>query len=138
MPQTIQQSVVLPANPDELFDAYLDARRHAAITGAPVRIGASRGAEFHAFNGALSGRILEVMPKQLIVQTWRASHWTLADLDSILILRFSADPAGGRIDAVHANIADHDLEAVSQGWGKYYWEPWRAYLVRSTNGSTLV
>jgi len=33
MPKTIQQTVRLPASPDDLFDAYLDPARHAAITG---------------------------------------------------------------------------------------------------------
>jgi activator of HSP90 ATPase len=74
--------------------------------------------------------MLDVVPKRLIVQTWRASHWTVADLDSILILRFSPDPAGGRIDLVHANVADHDYDSVNQGWEKYYWTPWRTYLMR--------
>ena len=128
MPKTIVQSVVLAAAPGELFDTYIDPQRHAAITGAPVQIGPAPGAEFHAFNGALSGRMLEVVPKRLIVQKWRSSHWTVDDLDAILILTFWADPAGGRIDLVHANVADHDYDGVNEGWEKYYWAPWRAYL----------
>jgi activator of HSP90 ATPase len=130
MAKTIVQSVVLAASPDELFDSYVDPQRHAAITGAAVRIGSAPGAEFHAFNGVLSGRILDVVPKRLIVQKWRSSQWTIDDLDSILILTFWPAPAGGRIDLVHANVADHDYDGVNEGWEKYYWTPWRAYLGR--------
>lgn len=130
MPKTIQQTVRLPAAADELFDMYLDAERHGAITGAPVSIRPESGSDFRAFNAMLSGRMLLTVPKRLIVQTWRSSQWKPEDVDSILILTFSADLGGGRIDLVHVNVADHDYDGVSEGWGKYYWTPWRAYLER--------
>ena len=88
MPCTIHLAASLPASPDELFDMYLDPELHAAITGAPVSIGAHAGAEFRAFDGALQGTILQVVPKRLIVQSWRASHWKTSDIDSTLILTF--------------------------------------------------
>ena len=128
MPGTIQQTVRLPASPDELYDSYLDPKRHAAITGEAVRIAAAPDSEFSAFGGMLSGRIVAIVPKRLIVQTWRAKHWTKNDADSILVLSFSGDRAYGQIDLVHVNVADHDLEDVTAGWEKYYWAPWRRFL----------
>ena len=38
----------------------------------------------------------------------------------------------GRIDLMHVNVADHDVEGVSEGWKKYYWDPWRAYLSKGS------
>ncbi len=127
-PRTIQLAVTLPAPPGELFDMYLDPKSHAAFTGALVSIGARAGAEFHAFNGALRGTILQVVPKHLIVQSWRASHWAKRDIDSTLILTFWPEGRGTRIELVHVNVADHDFAGVSQGWETYYWTPWREYL----------
>ncbi len=128
MPKTIQQSVRFPVSPDELFDSYLDPERHAAITGHPVEIAARPGSEFRAFDGMLSGRIVAVIPKRLIVQTWRAYHWKKEDADSILVLVFSGDPGYGQIDLVHVDVADHDFQGVTEGWEKYYWAPWRRFL----------
>ena len=107
---------------------YLDPSLHAEFTGAPVTIGSKPGAEFRAFGDMLLGRMLHTAPKRMIVQSWRAFHWKPEDLDSILILTFWPDPAGGRIDLLHVNVADHDVESVTEGWKKYYWDPWRAYL----------
>jgi len=64
----------LPATPDKLFDMYLDAEAHAAFTGFPVTIAARAGAPFRAFNDMLSGTIIHVVPKRLIVQTWRSDR----------------------------------------------------------------
>jgi len=128
MPRTILMAATLPASPDRLFDMYLDRAVHAAFTGAPVTIAPKVGAQFRAFDTALTGRILHLVPKRLIVQSWRASHWSVEDLDSTLVLTFYPDEEGGRIELVHANVADHDFAGVSQGWEKYYWTPWRKYL----------
>ena len=50
------------------------------------------------------------------------------DPDSILILSFTSEGDGGRIDLVHLDVPDQDFEGVNQGWGKDYWTPWRTYL----------
>ena len=135
--QTIEQIVEFPVPADRLFDAYLDPIEHARITGAEVTLDREIGAEFTAFNGVISGRNLMIVPKRLIVQAWRASHWKETDLDSILVLLFEPTPTGGRITLAHANVPEHDHQGVTEGWEKYYWTPWRASLERreSPDGS---
>jgi uncharacterized protein YndB with AHSA1/START domain len=128
MPRNIVLAAQLPASPDRLFDMYLDPAAHSAFTGLPVTIAPHAGAEFRAFDGALSGKILHVEPKRLIVQTWRSTHFLPESMNSVLVLSFHPDPAGGRIELVHVNVADEDFAGVSQGWPKYYFDPWRSYL----------
>lgn len=123
MRNVIRQSVVLPAFAETLFDMYLDPLVHAAITGNPVRIGRETGAEFLAFNGALSGTILATVRPRLIVQSWRSTSFKGDDPDSTLILSFSTEGVGGRIDLVHLDVPDHDYEGVAKGREKYYWTP---------------
>ncbi len=130
MSRTIQLAASLPAPPERLFDMYLDPVEHSAITGSPVAISARPGAVFRAFDGVLSGTILQVVPKRLVVQSWRSPHWGPADLDSTLVLSFLPEPDGGRIELVQVNVVDRDFAGVSQGWERYYWSPWRAYLAR--------
>jgi activator of HSP90 ATPase len=129
MPKNLVMAASLPAPPDELFDMYLDAAIHAAFTGAPVTIAARAGAPFHAFDGALSGTILHVEPKRLVVQTWRSVHFSSDDIDSVLVLSFWPENDCARIELAQINVADNDFAGVSHGWEKYYWTPWRAYLL---------
>jgi activator of HSP90 ATPase len=128
MPKLVQQSVTLPASPDQLYDMYLDPAVHSAFTGTPVTISPQPASAFEAFGGLLLGRMLAVSPKRMIVQAWRANHWKPEDLDSTLVLTFWPDAKGGRIELMHVNVADHDFEGVTEGWKKYYWDPWRAWL----------
>ncbi len=129
MPKNLITAASLPATPELLYDMYLDPHAHAAFTGAPVEIEPRAGAPFRAFEGSLSGTILHLEPKRLIVQTWRSIHFSHDDIDSVLILTFLPEEASGaRVELAQINIADSDFAGVSHGWEKYYWTPWRAYL----------
>ena len=128
MRNIIRQSVVLPASAEELFEMYLNPSTHQAITGAPVEIGDKRGSGFKAFDGALTGMILEVIRPRLIIKSWRSVNFMAEDPDSTLILSFTSEGDGGRIDLVHLDVPDQDYDGVNQGWEKYYWAPWRTYL----------
>jgi activator of HSP90 ATPase len=134
MPRNVIIAASLPATPDKLFDMYLDAEAHAAFTGFPVTIAARAGAPFRAFNDMLSGTIIHVVPKRLIVQTWRSVNWPAADFDSVLTLSFWPENNGARIELVHANVPEEDFAGVSEGWEKYYWTPWRTYLASHAGG----
>lgn len=131
MRSVIKQSVVLPASGEELFDSYLDPKRHGAITGSPVKISKAAGAAFEAFEGAIWGAIVAVTRKRLIVQTWRSSEFKKKSPDSTLILSFSDDAKGGRIDLVHLDVPPEDYLGVTKGWRQYYWTPWKRYLARN-------
>jgi activator of HSP90 ATPase len=135
MPRTIILAASLPATPDKLFDMYLDAEAHAAFTGLRVILEPNRGGAFEAFDGMLSGTILHVEPKTLIVQTWRSGNWPLTTMDSVLTLSFWPAEDGARIELVHVNVPEEDFAGVSQGWEKYYWTPWHDYLIGKSSAT---
>ena len=128
MRNVIYDAVELPASAEALFEMYLSPSEHEKFTGSPVVIGEERGSEFRAFDGMLSGTILQVARPRLIVQSWRSSMFKSEDPDSTLILSFSSGDGGGRIDLVHLDVPDHDMDGVTKGWKTHYWTPWRAYL----------
>ena len=130
MARTIQTAASLPASPDRLFDMYLDPEAHAAFTGMPVTVSSVLGSSFSAFNGVITGTMLQVVPRRLIVQSWRSPYWGPTDLDSTLVLTFLAENDGTRIELTQVNVVDTDFAGVSQGWEKYYWTPWREHLER--------
>ena len=131
MRNVISQSVVLPAPAEHLFEMYIDPEKHAAITGAPVVIGVAPGSRFHAFNGALTGATLQIIPQRLVVQSWRSIKFNEGDPDSTLILAFAPEGTNGRngrIDLIHLDVPAHDYQGVVEGWETHYWRPWRRYL----------
>ncbi|HXY54212.1 MAG TPA: SRPBCC domain-containing protein [Nitrospirota bacterium] len=137
MLKTIQQTVTLPAPAEKLFDMYLSPRAHGAITGGPVTISRTPGSRFRAFGGMITGRTLQVVPKRLIIQSWRGKDWKAGDIDSTLIISFWADNNGGRIELVHVNVPEYDYDDVNKGWDTYYWKPWHEYLRKKESSVKL-
>ena len=78
----------------------------------------------------LRGRMLAILPKRLIVQSWRGSDWLKSELDSILVRAFSPAGRGGRITLVHAHVPEPHRAGIRTGWHTYYWRPWRRSLRR--------
>ena len=130
MRSVIQQTVLLPASPEALFDMYIDPAKHAAITGAQVTISAQPGTPFAAFDGGLSGTTLCVAAPRLIVQSWRSGNFLDTDPDSTLILSFSAHGGQGRIELIHLDVPEQDFQGVTEGWELDHWTPWRDQLAR--------
>ena len=113
MPKTIQQKVSFRASPDTLFNIYLSSRKHTAATGAKAGMSRRVGGRFMAHAGHLRGRNLAIVPKRLIVQSWRGSDWKAREPDSVLILAFSKARGGGQITLVHVNLPDNHAASIS-------------------------
>lgn len=130
MPKTILQTVKFSASPEQLFYIYMDSKKHSAAIGARATISRTMGGRFTAHDGWIRGKNLAIVPKRMIVQSWRGADWRKNDLDSILILTFTKVRGGGRITLVHANVPDQWYARINRGWNTHYWKPWKAYLRR--------
>jgi activator of HSP90 ATPase len=129
MAKTIIQSVIFKGvTPQQLYQTYMDPKKHAAAIGATVSIQNKAGAVFSAWDGMLKGRNLLLIKDKMIVQTWRATSWNKTDADSVLTFRIEAVKGGARIEMVHAFVPDHDYKGIKEGWPAYYWGPWKAYF----------
>ncbi len=142
MTKTVQQTVEFDnVSPEDLFEIYIDSKKHSAAIGAPASVSRRVGGEFKAFGeGHVRGRNLAIVPERMIVQSWRGEPWKKNDLDSILVLSFSKTPKGAKVDLVQANIPDDAYTRVNEeAWVKLYWEPWKSYLkIRSRTGTIAV
>ncbi len=130
MPRTITQSVAFAAPPEELYDIYMNSARHGAAIDSTASVSRRVGGPFAAFDGMLRGRMLAIVPKRMIVQTWRGSDWKKSEADSILILTFGKAGRVGRVNLVHASVPERHHTGIRKGWHEYYWRPWREYLRR--------
>jgi len=128
----ISQSVVLPAPAESLFEMYTDPAKHAVITGAPVAISIEPGSAFQAFNGTLTGATLQIIPRRLVIQSWRSTKFNDGDPGSTLILAFTPEGTNGGIDLVHLDVPAHNYQSVVEGWETHYWGPMAALSRRLT------
>lgn len=123
------QSVTFRASPRELFDLYMDSKKHSNVTGARASLSKKIGSNFTAYDGFIKGKTLHFADSRMIVQTWRGSDWKASDPDSVLII--SIDNAGrgqSKLTMVHANVPSNQFEHLKKGWMDFYWKPWKQQL----------
>jgi activator of HSP90 ATPase len=119
-----------------LYEFFMDSAKHSATTGMPAKISRKVGGKWSAFGGMIRGKTLALIPNKMIVQTWRSTGWKKADPDSILVAQFEKSANGGAtVYLTHMGVPEHDHKGVTQGWIKYYWDPWRKYLKGRKRGA---
>jgi activator of HSP90 ATPase len=133
MPESLRQEVVLKAVASRIYDALLDSKKFSAFTGgAPAEIDREAGGAFSCFGGVITGRNIELVPNQRIVQAWRVGIWPEGTYS---IVRFELQPQGSETRVVldHVGFPDGmrahlNGEEPDGGWHRQYWEPLRKYL----------
>ncbi len=123
----IRQAVTFAAGPRAVYDALMDARRHAAFTGAGAALGRRIGDPFSVYDGALSGMNLDLRRDRRIVWAWRSSDWPYGHYSKVTI-SLSRAKRGTRLTLTHSGVPARERSSISRGWHRYYWDPLSRYL----------
>ena len=125
--KTIKQSTTFNTSPHHVYEALMDASKHAEFTGSPVSISRKVGEKFTVYDGDIEGVNLELIPDQKIVQSWRYSDWPEGHYSRVTFsLKEVSD--GTRLDFVQTDVPEEFYDDISQGWQDYYWEPMKQML----------
>ena len=125
---TIIQKVVIPASPEEVYDAFIDARKHSEFTGAKATCDPTVGGKFTAWDGYISGRNVELEKGKRIVQEWITVEWPKGYSPSTLELTFRKVKGGTEVRLVHSQIPEEQADEYRQGWIDNYWDLLKAYF----------
>lgn len=138
--EAIHQEPVFKASRKRVYEALTDAKQFdkvsqlsAAVKSGmvkltrPAEISHEAGGTFTLFGGYISGRHVELMPSERIVQAWRTGAWG-AGLYSIA--RFALVEQGGETKIVfdHTGFPAGLAEHLAEGWRTNYWEPLAKFL----------
>lgn len=126
MAENIVVSAVIPANAQRIYDAWLSADEHGKMTGSAAT--AEADGRFTAWDGYISGKTLETVPGQRIVQQWRTTEFPAGAPDSKLAISLEAAEGGTRVTLDHSNLPDGQGESYEQGWHEHYFNPMKDYF----------
>jgi activator of HSP90 ATPase len=128
--KTIRQKVVVPVMPTEVYEAFVDAKKHSAFTGSKATCDARVGGEFTAWDGYISGKNLLLKEGKRIVQEWTTTEWPAGFPPSRLELTFKKVTGGTEISMVHSGVPAELADDVAEGWKEFYWEPLKKYFAK--------
>jgi len=127
---TIKQKTLIPATPDEVYNAFIEAKKHSAFTGSKATCDPKIGGEFTAWDGYISGSNLELVKGKKIVQEWSTTDWPDKFPSSRLELTFKGAKGGTEISMIHSNVPAEQADDLAEGWSEFYWKPMKEYFTK--------
>lgn len=125
----IEQLVLIKASPHEVYEAFMDSKKHSKFTESKAKISREIGGNFTIFEGALEGKNLELIQDKKIVQSWRSNEegWPKTHYSTITI-ELESIKEGTRLIFKQTDVPLSSYESVKEGWNEYYWEPLKNLL----------
>ncbi len=128
--RTIRQKVIIPATPEEVYDAFMDPEKHEAFTESEASGSSEVGGEFSAWGGYISAKNLELERGKKIVQEWSTSEWPEGYPPSRLELDLRKVTEGTEITLIQSKVPAEQADDYDQGWYDSYWTPMVNYFKR--------
>jgi activator of HSP90 ATPase len=129
--KTLRQKATIPADPMKVYEAYMDAEKHAEFTGSKATFDPRVGGEFTAWDGYIAGKNLELEPGKRIVQEWRSSDFPEGYAASRLELNLKDIKGSTELTMVHSGVPVEIADDIAQGWKDFYWEPMKKYFEKN-------
>ena len=138
--EAIHQERVFTANRKRIYAALLDAKQFDKVVelsgvmkalhlgNKPSEISSEPGGQFALFGGYITGRNVELVPNERIVQAWRTGSWPTG-IYSIAKFEFIEQGTGTKLVFDHTGFPKGEAESLSSGWMSHYWEPLAKLLV---------
>jgi activator of HSP90 ATPase len=124
---SLRQEADFPVPPHRVYEALLDEKQFAAITGAPAKINRSEGGALSLFGGQIVARNVELVPDKRIVQAWRDPEWA-PGVHSIVKFELTAQGPGTHLVLDHTGFPAGQFSDLDSGWREHYLEPMKKTL----------
>jgi activator of HSP90 ATPase len=126
--RTIRQKVTIDASPLEVYNAYVDPRKHAAFTGEGATGTPRVGGKFTASDGYIAGRYVVLEKGKKIVHWWTTTEWPDGYPPSKIELRLRPKGEKTELTMIHSRVPAEQADRYAEGWKEYYWEPLKRYF----------
>jgi activator of HSP90 ATPase len=125
--EAIHQEVIIKAAHHRVYAALTDEAQFRKVSGGmDTKISRQAGGKFSLFGGVITGRHIELVPGERIVQAWR-SEWAPG---AYSIVRFVLKEHGSDTKIVfdHTGFPQGNAEHLASGWKEHYWDGLAQYF----------
>ncbi|MCL5071681.1 MAG: SRPBCC domain-containing protein [Actinobacteria bacterium] len=123
--KTINQTILIKnASPHEIYEIFMDSRKHAKLVDSSAVISRNIGGKFKIYDGYISGKNIELDQDKKIVQYWRGNEdeWPKEHYSKLSII-LDKDDRGTKITLVQEEVPDKYYDDFYKGWYDFYWTP---------------
>ncbi len=109
--------IKMKAEMEDVWRAFTSPSSMELWTGYYADFKAEVGYEFSLWEGDITGKILEVVPDEKLVEQW---YFEGSEEDSVATLKFFQEKNKVQVELNHINIPDEAYDNIIEGWVEYY------------------
>jgi len=113
----LRKYYTVPAIPEDVYLALTTASTIHLWSGEEAIMSEQTGSEFSLWDGSITGRNIEFVKNEKIVQQW---YFGDQAEDSIVTLLLHPHKKGTSVELRQTNIPDDDYEDILEGWDEVY------------------
>ena len=118
--KTITQTHYINAPIGAVWTAFTDPILINKWGGGPAVMDGKVGTEFSLWGGDIHGKNIEIETEKKLVQEWYAGEWSAP---STVTFTFSTEGSKTKVDIVHENVLDSEVDEIDNGWKVYFIVP---------------
>lgn len=122
---TFTVTALLPASPQRIYDAWLDPRVHARMTGGRAAVD---GDTFSAWDGYIRGVYVQREPGRRIAMSWRTGDFADNEPSAHVVVDLAAEGAGTLVTLTQSGTPTSQGDRYVSGWQDHYFTPMQAYF----------
>lgn len=123
--KTIDQTYLIAAPPERVWDALINPKTIKAWGGGPTVIDDQVGTAFTFWGGEIWGTNREVVSKHKLVQEWYGGKWPKP---SRVTFTLSTKGNKTRVTLHHEDVPNKNAPDIAEGWERYYLGAIKRYL----------
>lgn len=108
---------LIHASPEDVYNALVNPVMLELWTGEPAVMSEEPGSEFSLWDGAITGKNIELVKNSRIVQ-----EWDFGEQEEPSVVTIKLHPSGNHtsLEIRHTNIPDDSFENIKEGWIEEY------------------
>ncbi|KAI8814233.1 activator of Hsp90 ATPase [Cladochytrium replicatum] len=117
---TVKMETEFVCTAEDLYDVFVNVGKASAWSRGQAIFTPAPGGEFQLFGGNVSGKFVELVPNEKIVQTWRLKSWP-SDHYSQVTLTFKQGDESTILSLSQTGVPIGDKDMTRSNWQNYYW-----------------
>ena len=123
--KTIKLEVTIKnATPEQIYEIFMDSKKHADLISSGAEISREIGGKFNIYDDYITGRNLELVENEKIVQEWRGEEecWPKNHF-SILTITLEKVSGGTKLILNQEKVPAECVDNFEKGWYDFYFNP---------------
>ena len=114
----LKQELIIKTTSYDLYEAFMDAKKHALFTGASAVISRAINGSFISYNEEIFGVNIDLIQDRKILQNWRMKDWPEGH-HAMLLIGIKEVKGGIKLSIVQKGIPSEHYEKVMQTWNEF-------------------